>query len=60
VEDCGAVSTTLRRHSALVIAKSLIRMTAIEIEPRYVQIDSIQWEAFTGRTAVKVGEALRA
>lgn len=36
------------------------RCVAIEIEPRYVQVAIDRWEAFTGATARKVGEASRA
>jgi DNA modification methylase len=36
------------------------RCVAIEIEPRYVQVAIDRWEAFTGLTAEKVGEAVRA
>ena len=35
------------------------RCVAIEIEPRYLQIAIDRWEAFTGLTAQKVGEAVR-
>lgn len=36
------------------------RVRALEIEPRYCQLTIDRWEAFTGRKAVKVGEALPA
>jgi DNA modification methylase len=36
------------------------RCFAIEIDPRYVQVAIDRWEQFTGRRAVKVGEAVRA
>jgi len=36
------------------------RCYALEIEPRYVQVAIDRWEAFTGRKAEKVGEAVRA
>ena len=36
------------------------RCVAIEIAPRYVQIAIDRWEAFTGQTAAKVGEAVDA
>jgi DNA modification methylase len=47
--------------STLIAAEALRRRCfAIEIEPRYVQIAVDRWETFTGQTAVKVGEAVRA
>ncbi len=35
------------------------RVYAIELNPSYVQIAIDRWEAFTGKKAVKVGEAIR-
>jgi DNA modification methylase len=47
--------------TTLIAAEELSRRcVAIEIEPQYVQIALDRWEAFTGQTAVKVGEAVRA
>ena len=47
--------------TTLIAAEQLGRQcVAIEIEPCYVQIAIDRWEAFTGQTAVKVGEAVRA
>ena len=51
---CGSGTT-------LIAAEQLgRRCLAIEIEPQYVQIAIDRWEAFTGQTAVQVGEAVRA
>lgn len=36
------------------------RCVGLEIEPRYCQVVIDRWEAFTGQTAVKVGEAVHA
>jgi site-specific DNA-methyltransferase (adenine-specific) len=36
------------------------RCLGLEIEARYCQVIVDRWEAFTGQTAVKVGEAVRA
>ena len=47
--------------TTLIAAEQLGRRCyAIEIAPPYVQIAIDRWEAFTGQTAVKVGEAVRA
>jgi DNA modification methylase len=47
--------------TTLIAAEQLgRRCLAIEIEPRYVQIAIDRWEAFTGQTATKVGEAVDA
>ena len=47
--------------TTLIAAEQLgRRCVAIEIEPRYVQIAIDRWEAFTGQTAVKVEDAVRA
>jgi DNA modification methylase len=47
--------------TTLIAAEQLGRRCfAIEIEPVYVQIIIDRWEAFTGQTANKVGEAVRA
>jgi DNA modification methylase len=47
--------------TTVIAAEQLTRRClAIEIEPRYVQVAIDRWEAFTGSTALKVGEATRA
>jgi DNA modification methylase len=47
--------------TSLIAAEQLGRRCfALEIEPSYVQIAIDRWEQFTGRQAVKVGEALHA
>jgi DNA modification methylase len=51
---CGSGTT-------LIAAEQLGRpCVALEIEARYVQIAIDRWEAFTGLTATKIGEAIRA
>lgn len=44
-----------------IIAATMLgrRCYAIEIDPGYVQMAIDRWQAFTGREAVKVGEAVR-
>jgi DNA modification methylase len=47
--------------STIIAAETLGRSCyAVELKPGYVQIAIDRWEAFTGRTAVKAGEAVRA
>ena len=47
--------------SSIIAAETLGRRCyANELNPTYVQLDIDRWEAFTGKTAVKVGEATRA
>jgi DNA modification methylase len=47
--------------TTLIAAEQLgRRCLALEIEPCYVQIAIDRWEAFTGQTAAKVGEVVRA
>jgi len=45
-----------------IIAAEMLkrRCLAVEFEPQYVQMAIDRWEAFTGLTAHKVGEAIRA
>ena len=46
--------------TSLIAAEQLARRCfALELEPTYVQVAIDRWEAFTGQTAVKVGEAVR-
>jgi DNA modification methylase len=47
--------------TTLIAAEQLRRRCfALKIEPRYVQVAIDRWEAFTGQTAQKVGDAIRA
>jgi DNA modification methylase len=47
--------------TTIIAAEQLGRACyALELEPTYVQVAIDRWEAFTGCTAVKVGEAVRA
>ena len=51
-----AVRPVPRQWAAIVAAENTgCSCLAIEIEPRYVQQAIERWQAFTGRTAVKIG-----
>lgn len=58
--DC-VVDLFLGSGSSLIAAAQIDRRcVALEVDPSYCQVIIDRWEAFTGQTAVKVGEAVRA
>ena len=58
-ERCEVYEPFSGSGTTLIAGEQLERRCfAVEIEPRYVQVAIDRWEAFTGKKAVKVGEAV--